>query len=152
MSEKIGFSGYAGRMDKPLVVLVNEGSASASEILSGALQDNKRAVLVGQKTFGKGLVQSVRGLSDGSGMTVTIAKYLTPDNRDIHKHGIDPDVQAKMSEEEARRLRLEDLGTRKDTQYRVAESTLVKQLKLLGSLQRPYQPNSSNVPAAVGAP
>ena len=76
----------------PIVVLVNEGSASASEILSGALQDNKRAVLVGQKTFGKGLVQSVRGLSDGSGMTVTIAKYLTPSGRDIHKHGIDPDV------------------------------------------------------------
>jgi carboxyl-terminal processing protease len=138
--------------DKPLVVLVNEGSASASEILSGALQDNKRAVLVGQKTFGKGLVQSVRGLSDGSGMTVTIAKYLTPDNRDIHKHGIDPDVQAKMGEEEARRLRLEDLGTRKDTQYRVAESTLVKQLQLLGSLKKPYQPKSSNVPAAVGSP
>jgi carboxyl-terminal processing protease len=138
--------------NKPLVVLVNEGSASASEILSGALQDNKRAVLVGQKTFGKGLVQSVRGLSDGSGMTVTIAKYLTPDNRDIHKHGIDPDIQAKMSEEEARRLRLEDLGTRKDTQYRVAESTLVKQLQLLGNLEKAYRPNSSNVPAAVSRP
>jgi carboxyl-terminal processing protease len=90
---------------KPLVVLVNEGSASASEILSGALQDNQRAVLVGQKTFGKGLVQSVRGLSDGSGMTVTIAKYLTPSGRDIHKHGIDPDVSAKMTEMEAQRLK-----------------------------------------------
>ena len=137
---------------KPLVVLVNEGSASASEILSGALQDNKRAVLVGQKTFGKGLVQSVRGLSDGSGMTVTIAKYLTPDNRDIHKHGIDPDVSVKMPEDEARRLTLEDIGTRKDSQYKVAESTLVKQLRLLGSLQKPYQPASANVPAAVGGP
>jgi carboxyl-terminal processing protease len=137
---------------KPLVVLVNEGSASASEILSGALQDNKRAVLVGQKTFGKGLVQSVRSLSDGSGMTVTIAKYLTPSNRDIHKHGIDPDVSVKMSEEEARRLRLEDLGTRKDSQYRVAESTLVRQLRVQGALDKAYQPNSSNVPAAVGGP
>ena len=136
--------------NKPMVVLVNEGSASASEILSGALQDNKRAVLVGQKTFGKGLVQSVRGLSDGSGMTVTIAKYLTPDNRDIHKHGIDPDVPAKMTEEEARRLTLEDLGTRKDSQYRVAESTLMKQLRILSSLDTPYKPGSANVPAAVG--
>jgi len=114
----------------PMVVLVNEGSASASEILSGALQDNKRAVLVGQKTFGKGLVQSVRGLSDGSGMTVTIAKYLTPSGRDIHKHGIQPDVAVKMSEDEARNLKFDQLGTRSDSQYQVAETTLSKQLRL----------------------
>jgi carboxyl-terminal processing protease len=135
--------------DKPLVVLVNEGSASASEILSGALQDNKRAVLVGQKTFGKGLVQSVRGLSDGSGMTVTIAKYLTPRGRDIHKHGIVPDVQAKLSEQEAKRLQLEDLGTSRDSQYRVAENALVKQLMTTSRLQKPYKPGTANVPAAV---
>jgi len=134
---------------KPMVVLVNEGSASASEILSGALQDNNRAVLVGQKTFGKGLVQSVRGLSDGSGMTVTIAKYLTPSGRDIHKHGIDPDVTAKMTELEAQRLKLEDLGTKKDSQYRVAESTLVKRLRNANSVEKAYNPRSANVPAAV---
>jgi carboxyl-terminal processing protease len=137
---------------KPMVVLVNEGSASASEILSGALQDNNRAVLVGQKTFGKGLVQSVRGLSDGSGMTVTIAKYLTPRNRDIHKHGIDPDVPAKMTEQEAQKLTLEDLGSKKDSQYRVAESTLVKQLRTASALQKAYQPGSANLPAALGTP
>jgi len=114
----------------PMVVLVNEGSASASEILSGALQDNKRAVLVGQKTFGKGLVQSVRGLSDGSGMTVTIAKYLTPRGRDIHKHGIQPDVAVKMSEDEARTLKFDQLGTRSDSQYQAAETTLSKQVRL----------------------
>ncbi|MFO7628710.1 MAG: S41 family peptidase [Prochlorococcaceae cyanobacterium] len=136
---------------KPLVILVNEGSASASEILSGALQDNKRAVLVGQKTFGKGLVQSVRGLSDGSGMTVTIAKYLTPSGRDIHKHGIDPDVPAKMSELEAQKLRLEDLGSRKDSQYRAAESTLVKQLKGGTIVRQVYNPTSANLPAALPA-
>ena len=142
--------------DKPLVILVNEGSASASEILSGALQDNHRAVLVGQKTFGKGLVQSVRGLSDGSGMTVTIAKYLTPSGRDIHKHGIDPDVSVKLTDLEAQRLKLEDLGTRKDPQYRVAENTLVKKLNGLGqqakadpSATHSYNPASANVPAAL---
>ena len=136
---------------KPMVVLVNEGSASASEILSGALQDNNRAVLVGQKTFGKGLVQSVRGLSDGSGMTVTIAKYLTPSGRDIHKHGIDPDVQAKMSELEAQKLKLEDLGTKKDSQYRVAENTLVKRLRSASSPSQAYKSGSANLPAALGS-
>lgn len=132
-----------------MVVLVNEGSASASEILSGALQDNNRAVLVGQKTFGKGLVQSVRGLSDGSGMTVTIAKYLTPRGRDIHKYGIDPDVKVRMSEQEAQRLKLEDIGTRKDSQYRVAESTLAKRLRNANTVEKAYNPTSSNLPAAT---
>jgi carboxyl-terminal processing protease len=136
----------------PLVVLVNEGSASASEILSGALQDNKRAVLVGQKTFGKGLVQSVRGLSDGSGMTVTIAKYLTPSGRDIHKHGINPDVPVKLTEQDAQKLKLEDLGTRKDPQYKVAETTLVKKLREVGSAPaKAYNPSSANLPAALPA-
>jgi carboxyl-terminal processing protease len=143
--------------DKPLVILVNEGSASASEILSGALQDNHRALLVGQKTFGKGLVQSVRGLSDGSGMTVTIAKYLTPSGRDIHKHGIDPDVPVKMTALEAQRLKLEDLGTRRDPQYKVAENTLVKQLNTLkASAKTPakpgvqaYSPTGPNLPSAL---
>jgi carboxyl-terminal processing protease len=137
---------------RPLVVLVNEGSASASEILSGALQENNRAVLVGQKTFGKGLVQSVRGLSDGSGMTVTIAKYLTPLNHDIHQRGIVPDVPVKMTEQEASKLTLEDLGTRKDSQYRAAESTLVKQLRTIGTLQNTYKPDRANLPAALGSP
>ncbi|MEA5416956.1 S41 family peptidase [Synechococcus sp. BA-132 BA5] len=137
---------------KPMVVLVNEGSASASEILSGALQDNNRAVLVGQKTFGKGLVQSVRGLSDGSGMTVTIAKYLTPRNRDIHKHGINPDVSVKMTEQEVQRLKLEDIGTNRDSQYRAAESTLRKQLQASAVLQKAFQPASVNLPAALATP
>ncbi|GDX77205.1 peptidase S41 [Cyanobium sp.] len=135
---------------KPLVVLVNEGSASASEILSGALQENNRALLVGQKTFGKGLVQSVRGLSDGSGMTVTIAKYLTPANHDIHHRGIVPDVPAKLSEEDAKALTIEDLGTRKDPQYRVAETTLIRGIQTGATLERAYKPGSANVPAAVG--
>jgi carboxyl-terminal processing protease len=137
--------------ERPMVVLVNEGSASASEILSGALQDNNRAVLVGQKTFGKGLVQSVRSLSDGSGMTVTIARYLTPSGRDINKHGIEPDVLVKMSEQEAQRLQLEDIGTRRDSQYRVAENTLVEQLQNGGRAGRRFKPGSANLPSALPA-
>ena len=115
--------------DKPVVVLVNEGSASASEILSGAIQDNKRGTIVGMKTFGKGLIQSVRGLSDGSGMTVTIAKYMTPSGREIHKNGIKPDVVADITETQARQLKFEELGTRSDPQYRVAETELSKLLR-----------------------
>ena len=134
--------------DSPVVVLVNEGSASASEILSGALQDNKRAVLVGQKTFGKGLVQSVRGLSDGSGLTVTIAKYLTPKGTDIHKNGIRPDVDIKLSDKEIQSLTVEQLGTGKDSQYRAAETTLIKALR---SPQRgqAYNPGSANLHSAL---
>ncbi|KAH9678821.1 Carboxyl-terminal-processing peptidase 3 [Citrus sinensis] len=77
----------------PLVVLVNEGSASASEILAGALHDNGRAILVGHKTFGKGKIQSVTELHDGSALFVTVAKYLSPALHDIDHVGITPDVQ-----------------------------------------------------------
>lgn len=76
---------------EPLAVLVNKGTASASEILAGALKDNKRAVLLGEPTFGKGKIQSVFELSDGSGLTVTVARYETPDHIDINKVGIIPD-------------------------------------------------------------
>ncbi|NEP59706.1 MAG: S41 family peptidase, partial [Symploca sp. SIO2G7] len=91
--------------DKPLVVLVDGGSASASEILSGALQDHKRATLVGTKTFGKGLVQSVKKLrGDESGLAVTIAKYLTPNGRDINKQGIIPDILFELTEAQRKEL------------------------------------------------
>jgi carboxyl-terminal processing protease len=86
--------------DKPLVVLINGGSASASEILSGALKDNGRATLVGTKTFGKGVVQEINKLSDGSGVNITTQKYLTPNGTDIHQKGIAPDVEVKMTEED----------------------------------------------------
>lgn len=82
----------------PMVVLINGGSASASEILSGALHDNKRAVLVGQKSFGKGLVQSINRMEDGSGINITIARYLTPNDTDINKTGILPDYTVDLKE------------------------------------------------------
>ena len=114
--------------DKPLVVLIDQGSASASEILSGSLQDNGRAQLVGQKTFGKGLVQAVRGLSDGSGLTVTIAKYLTPKGTDIHKNGIEPDIKSEMSEKQLKSFTIEKLGTSQDSQYIDAKNWLIKKI------------------------
>ncbi|WP_414526857.1 carboxyl-terminal processing protease CtpA [Nodularia chucula] len=101
--------------DDPLVILVNEGTASASEILAGALQDNGRATLVGETTFGKGLIQSLFELSDGSGLAVTIAKYETPSHRDINKLGINPDQvipQGSMTRTE--------IATEADMQYQAA--------------------------------
>ncbi len=74
--------------EKPLVVLVNGSTASASEIVAGALKDNCRATLAGDTTFGKGLIQSVYELSDGSGLIVTVGKYLTPAKVDIDRSGI----------------------------------------------------------------
>lgn len=90
--------------NKPLVVLVDENSASASEILSGALKDNKRATVMGGQTFGKALVQSVHSLSDGSGLAVTIAHYYTPSGTDISHKGVTPDVKVEVTEEQKRQL------------------------------------------------
>ena len=86
----------------PLVVLVNEGSASASEIVAGCLQDLKRAKLVGAKTFGKGSVQSILPMRDGSALRLTTAKYFTPSHRTIHNKGIEPDYTVKMTPEQMR--------------------------------------------------
>ncbi|PHU21870.1 Carboxyl-terminal-processing peptidase 3, chloroplastic [Capsicum chinense] len=88
-------NGHAVTHD-PLVVLVNEGSASASEILAGALHDNGRAILVGHRTFGKGKIQSVTQLRDGSALFVTVAKYLSPALHDIDQVGITPDIQCTV--------------------------------------------------------
>ena len=134
---------------KPVVVLVNEGSASASEILAGAIRDNKRGILVGKKTFGKGLVQSVRALSDGSGLTVTIAKYLTPKGIDINKSGIQPDIKVNLSIQSSVKFNLSDFGTSKDNQYKVAENALIK--NLINSLEKStFIPANANLKYALG--
>jgi carboxyl-terminal processing protease len=111
----------------PLVILVNQGTASASEILAGALQDNGRAQLVGETTFGKGLIQSLFELSDGSGLAVTIAKYETPEHRDINKLGIKPD---KVISQPA--INREEIGTEADLQYQAAVELLKKNSVVAG--------------------
>jgi carboxyl-terminal processing protease len=103
----------------PLVVLVNEGTASASEILAGALQENGRATLVGVKTFGKGLIQSLFDLPNGSGLAVTVAKYETPNHHDIHKLGITPDRVVPTPQ-----ITLDSAATAQDTQYLAAVKEL----------------------------
>ncbi|WP_374076228.1 S41 family peptidase [Bdellovibrio bacteriovorus] len=85
----------------PVVILVNEYTASASEIVSGALQDNKRALIVGQRTFGKGSVQSVIKLGDGSGLKLTVARYYTPSGVSIQAEGIHPDIEIEDVDPEA---------------------------------------------------
>ncbi len=88
--------------NKPVVVLINKGSASASEIFSGAMKDNHRAVLVGEQSFGKGLVQEINKLPFESGVNITIQKYLTPNGTDINKKGITPDIEIELTEEDVK--------------------------------------------------
>lgn len=85
---------------KPIVILVDKGSASASEIFSGAMKDNKRGVIIGTQSFGKGLVQEINKLPNNAGINITIQKYLTPNGTDIHKKGITPDIVVELSQDD----------------------------------------------------
>lgn len=101
---------------QPMVVLINGGSASASEILSGALKDNGRATIVGKKSFGKGLVQEINKLPGGAAMHITIQKYLTPNGTDINKKGIEPDIEVDIT--------ADDIKAERDPQLQKANDIL----------------------------
>ncbi|HIK54762.1 MAG TPA: PDZ domain-containing protein [Synechococcales cyanobacterium M55_K2018_004] len=124
----------------PLVVLVDGNSASSSEILTGALMDNNRAIVVGSRTFGKALVQSVHPLMDGSGLAVTIAHYYTPNGTDISDRGITPNIVVNLSEEQRRQLYTSNaMGTRRDAQY----------LRALGALRTAIAAYRQSTPSAT---
>jgi carboxyl-terminal processing protease len=110
----------------PLAVLVDGHSASSSEILTGALMDNQRAIVVGNRTFGKALVQSVHSLSDGSGLAVTVAHYYTPRGTDISHRGIAPDIQVNLTNQQRQTLSADRslIGTPDDPYYQEAVSAL----------------------------
>ncbi len=115
----------------PMAVLVNGGSASASEIVAGALQDHHRAVLVGEKTYGKGSVQSVLPMEEGSALRLTTAKYYTPANRMIHEKGIEPDIVVPMSPENWQSL-MEQRGR---AEVMPASETATNQMPLITDIQ-----------------
>lgn len=108
-------------INKPLIVLIDGSSASASEILSGALKDYKKAKLVGTKTYGKGMVQQVIPMPNETGLNLTIAKYLTPSGADINKKGISPDINVELT--------FEDLKKNNDVQLNMAKKIMAETLK-----------------------
>ncbi|WP_129596638.1 S41 family peptidase [Anaerophilus nitritogenes] len=115
------------RVNYPFVLLVNGGSASASEILSGAVQDTKSGQLIGTTTFGKGLVQQIRGLKDGSGFRLTTAQYFTPNGTYIHGKGIAPDIEVKLPKELEEKLYL--ITYEEDIQLQKAVEVLENKIK-----------------------
>ena len=115
------------QLDKPIAILINEYSASASEILAGAIKDHKKGTLIGQKTFGKGLVQNVIQLDDGAGLKLTTATYFTPLGINIHKKGIEPHMEVEL-DEESRFLPVSQLPKEEDKQLQEAIKVIKGQL------------------------
>ncbi|MEO0394750.1 MAG: S41 family peptidase [Cyanobacteria bacterium P01_A01_bin.137] len=132
----------------PMAILVNGESASSSEIVTGALADNDRAIVVGSPTFGKALVQSLHGLSDGSGIAVTVAHYYTPNGTDISSKGITPDIQVDLSSDERSTLTSNPnlMGTANDPQFTEAVSALAPEVA--ATRRRQQLPTTVSSPVA----
>lgn len=113
-------------LDMPLAVLVNEGSASASEIFAGAVQDYEVGTIVGTTTFGKGVVQALHPMSDGSAVKLTVSKYYTPKGKNIHGEGISPDIKVKLNPELFNET---ELTREEDNQLQTAVQSLEEQEK-----------------------
>lgn len=113
-------------LELPVVMLVNGNSASASEILAGALHDNQVATLVGETTFGKGIIQTVFSLQDGAAVKVTTARYQSPDRHEIHEKGIDPDIVVEMPNDDSQAIY--SMDTEKDPQLAAAVDELMKKI------------------------
>lgn len=116
----------ARKVDYPFVILVNKGSASASEILTGAVKDSHSGVIIGTTTFGKGLVQMVKELSDGTGFKLTISQYFTPNGNYIHGTGIEPDIYVDLPDELKDKAEISDA---EDTQLQKALEVLRSKIK-----------------------
>jgi carboxyl-terminal processing protease len=130
----------AGQRSYPIVVLINSGTASASEIVAGALQDHKRALVLGTTTFGKGSVQTVENLRDGSGLKLTIARYYTPNGRSIQAKGIEPDIVLKFK-------RLETVEAAGQEEAMLKEKDLENHLEAEGAAEKPDAKGSPEKPA-----
>ena len=119
----------------PMVVLINKGSASGSEIVAAALRQNNRAILLGETTFGKGSVQTIIPLSDGSALRLTTSKYYTPNGESIHEKGVDPDIRVELVETgEVKKDVFEELEKKKkDFEYR-SDYQIVRAFDLIKGL------------------
>ncbi|MBR5316621.1 MAG: S41 family peptidase, partial [Lachnospiraceae bacterium] len=114
------------KFEKPLVVLMNGNSASASEVFAGAIQDYEAGILVGTQSFGKGIVQTIFDLQDGSAVKLTTSEYFTPKGRNIHGDGLTPDVEVELNEELLTQLSIEKAD---DNQLQAAITEIEKMVE-----------------------